>query len=68
MNYLTYIPIWEKLNRLQQNMLMDSAVIRRFRKGEILHNGADDCTGLILVVSGQLRAFTISDEGRSARS
>lgn len=64
MNYLTYIPIWEKLNRLQQNMLMDSAVIRRFRKGEILHNGADDCTGLILVVSGQLRAFTISDEGR----
>lgn len=44
MNYLTYIPIWEKLNRLQQNMLMHSAVIPRFRKGEILHNGADDCT------------------------
>lgn len=64
MNYLTYIPIWEKLDQSQQDMLMNSAVIRRFRKGEILHNGVDDCTGLILVVSGQLRAFTISNEGR----
>lgn len=44
MNYLTYIPIWEKLNQSQKDMLMNSAVIRRFRKGEILHNGADDCT------------------------
>lgn len=64
MNYLTYLPVWDKLNRSQQDTLINSAVNRKFKKGEILHNGSDNCTGLILVISGQLRAFTISDDGR----
>ena len=29
-----------------------------------MHNGSNHCTGLILVISGQIRAFTISDDGR----
>lgn len=64
MNYLTYLPVWNKLNQLQQDALINSAVNRHFKKGEILHNGSQNCTGLILVISGQLRAFTISDDGR----
>lgn len=64
MNYLTYLPVWEKLNKQQQNTLESKAVIRKFKKGEILHSGSNDCTGLILVISGQLRAFAVSDDGR----
>ena len=64
MNYLTYLPVWDKLDKTQQDELISSAVIRKFHKGEILHNGMSDCTGLILVVLGQLRAFTISNDGR----
>lgn len=64
MNYLTYLPIFDKLTKLQQDALKSSSIIRTFSKGEILHNGSQDCTGLFLVLSGQLRAFTISDEGR----
>lgn len=64
MNYLTYLPVWEKLQQSQQAALSRSAVNRKFKKGEILHNGSVGCTGLILVISGQLRAFTISDDGR----
>ena len=30
----------------------------------MLHSGSTDCTGLLLVCSGQLRAFILSDEGR----
>ena len=33
-------------------------------KGTIIHNGSMDCTGLLLVKSGQLRAYILSDEGR----
>ena len=33
-------------------------------RGTILHSGDADCTGLLLVRSGQLRAFIRSDEGR----
>lgn len=64
MNYLTYLPVWNKLDRSQQDILIKSAVNRKFKKGEFLHNGSADCTGLILVISGQLRAFTVSDDSR----
>ncbi len=64
MNYLTYIPAFNKLTKEQQDRLTNASQIRKFNKGEILHNGSNHCTGLILVLSGQLRAFTISDDGR----
>ncbi len=64
MNYLTYIPVFEKLDTEQQNILKNSSLLRKYQKGEVLHNGTSGCTGLILVLSGQLRAFTVSDEGK----
>lgn len=64
MNYLTYLSVFDKLTKSQQDALTSAAFIRKFRKSEILHNGSQDCTGLILVLSGQIRAFTISDDGR----
>lgn len=64
MNYLTYLSVWEKLEPSQKDALTNSVIIRKFHKGESLHNGSADCTGLFLVISGQLRAFTISDDGR----
>lgn len=64
MNYLTYLPVWDKLDKIQQNKLLSSAVVRSIHKGKMLHNGSADCTGLILVLSGQLRAFATSEDGR----
>ena len=42
----------------------DSAVSRAVKKGAVLHSGSMDCTGLLLVRQGQLRAYILSDEGR----
>ncbi len=64
MNYLTYLPVFDKLSKEQQDILTNASQIRKFRKGEFLHNGTNHCTGLILVLSGQVRAFTISNDGR----
>ncbi len=64
MNYLTYLSVWNKLSKSQQDTLINSAVNRKFKKDDFLHNGSGDCTGLILIISGQLRAFTISEDGR----
>ena len=30
----------------------------------MIHNGSNDCTGLLLVKSGQLRAYILSEDGR----
>ncbi len=59
-----YIPVWNKLNSSQQNLLTASASQRNAAKGTVLHNGSLDCTGLMLVISGQLRAYILSPEGR----
>ncbi len=64
MNYLAYLPVWEKLDQIQQEALTNAAFIRRFHKNELLHHGSADCTGLMLILSGQVRAFTISADGR----
>lgn len=64
MNYLTYLPVFDKLTKSQQDALTRSSFVRKFGKGELLHNGSQNCTGLLLVLSGQIRAFTISDDGR----
>ena len=64
MNYLTYLPVFDKLTKSQQDTLTSSSFVRKFGKGELLHNGSQNCTGLLLVLSGQIRAFTISDDGR----
>lgn len=57
-------PVWDKLTTEQKDKITGSAVLRTADKGTILHNGSADCTGLLLILSGQLRAYILSDEGR----
>lgn len=64
MDFENYFPVWNKLNRSQQDLILNSLITRKVKKGTIIHNGALDCTGLLLVKLGQLRAYILSDEGR----
>lgn len=64
MEFENYFPIWNKLNQEQQRRIRDSLMTRHVEKGTVIHNGSMDCTGLLLVKSGQLRAYILSDEGR----
>jgi len=64
MSFQNYFPIWNKLNIDQQNKMQGAVIPRTVPKGTLLHNGSMDCTGLLLVKSGQLRAYILSDEGR----
>ena len=64
MTFEDYFPIWDQLTPEQQNRILGSLMTRQVQKGTVLHNGSADCTGLLLVQSGQLRAYILSDEGR----
>ena len=59
-----FFPVWAQLSAQQQNKLGASAVARNVKKGSALHSGSSECTGLLLVREGQLRAYILSDEGR----
>ena len=64
MDFQSYFPMWNQLTREQQDQLSGSAFQRSVPKGTVLHNGSADCPGLFLLVTGQLRAYMLSPEGR----
>ena len=64
MELAEYFPVWDQLEPAQRERLSQAAVKRSAKKGTLLHNGSEDCLGLIVVISGQLRASICSDEGR----
>ncbi len=64
MEFQSCFPVWDRLSADQQSRILDNLVFREIKKGTVIHNGSADCTGLLLVKSGQLRAYILSDEGR----
>ena len=64
MEFQDCFPIWARLSEAQRGRILASLVYRQVKKGAVIHNGDADCTGLLLVKSGQLRAYILSEEGR----
>ena len=64
MSLSNYFPIWDKLTPEQQERILSVADLQQVKSGTLLHDGSPDCLGLLLVRSGQLRAYMLSSEGR----
>ena len=64
MDFSQYFPIWNKLTDDQRQRITQRVMRREVKKGTLLHDGSNECTGLLLVRTGQLRAYILSDEGR----
>ena len=63
-DFANYFPIWEKMTASQQERLVSVTEFQKVKKGTVLHDGSPDCLGMLLVKSGQLRAYLLSEEGR----
>ena len=64
MSIAQFFPVFEKLTPQQQQMVLDFTAMKKVTAGTVVHNGTMECTGFLLVRSGQLRAYTLSSEGR----
>ena len=64
MDFSHYFPIWDKLTKDQQERLRGVTEFQKVTGGTVLHDGSPDCLGMLLVRSGQLRAYLLNDEGR----
>ncbi len=56
-------PFWEQMSPADQEMFLRSSHSFTFEKGTNIHDG-NECTGVILVRSGSLRIYLLSDEGK----
>ena len=63
-NALHELPFWENLTAVEKETLQHSTSLQHYQKGTLIHNGDKECLGLLLVLSGEIRTFLLSDEGR----
>ena len=64
MDFSQYFPVWDKLTPAQQAHLRTVSHPMQAKAGTVVHNGSMECLGLLLIRSGQLRVYTLSEEGR----
>ncbi|MBQ7801464.1 MAG: Crp/Fnr family transcriptional regulator [Oscillospiraceae bacterium] len=64
MEFAEYLPIWDKLTPQQQQMIAEVVEFRKVKKGTHIHDSSAECLGLVMVRSGQLRAYILSEDGR----
>jgi CRP-like cAMP-binding protein len=57
-------PIFASLSEVEMHALCARVNNRNFRRGELLFNEGDRCSGLFLVASGKIRIFKLSPSGR----
>ena len=58
------LPFWKELTPAQQKLVRTNTVRHNYPAGEMLHNGSKDCSGVMVIVSGQLRVYIVSESGK----
>ena len=64
MEFKEYLPVWDKLTADQQERIAQVIEFRSVKKGDHIHDSSAECLGLVMVKSGQLRAYILSEDGR----
>lgn len=62
--YIRHFSFWERLSNAERELLNRYTRPMRYAKGEQVHHGALDCIGVFLIKKGQLRVYTLSEDGR----
>ena len=56
-------PFWDKMNDRDKETFLRSSQSVHFKKGTNIHDG-NECTGVILIKSGALRLYLLSEDGK----
>lgn len=63
-DYKGLFPNWDMLTAEQQQLLLDSCYEKKYNKGQQVHGGNERCLGMLVVKSGLLRAYIVSENGK----
>lgn len=58
------LSFWKELTDSQKDALKQMIVRKQFTTGEAMHSGSDNCSGLFLIRTGQVRAYIVSETGK----
>lgn len=64
-NFISEIlTIWDKLSPQEQNLILQNSKYKKYKEGENIHGLDGDCSGILLIKSGELRTYLLSEEGK----
>jgi CRP/FNR family transcriptional regulator len=62
--YIRHLNFWSHLSTEEKALINTHTKIVKYKRGETVHQGPLDCIGVMLVKKGQLRVYTMSEDGR----
>ena len=57
-------PFWTQLTDTEKELIKQAVYVEKYDKGMMMHRTDGSCKGLMTVLSGQLRTYILSEEGR----
>ena len=61
---LSQLPFWTSLSEDEKERVRQRAFVNQYGKGTIINNCNNECLGMLLVLSGEIRTYLFSEEGR----
>jgi CRP/FNR family transcriptional regulator len=58
------LSFWKQLTDAQKKTITEDARVFSYEAGSSLHFGGNDCIGVLVIVSGTLRTYMLSEEGK----
>ena len=58
------LPFWASLKEQEKEAVSSSAFVRSYEKGALIHGNDTACLGMLLVLSGGIRTYLLSEEGK----
>lgn len=64
-NFLSQrLTFWNQLSMSEKNLILNNAIPVSYKQGQTIHSSASNCLGLLLIKSGILRTYMLSEEGK----
>lgn len=61
---LNTLPFWEELTQSQKDLFTRHSTTKKFEKNTPIYNILKGCVGLMLIKSGSIRVYMVSEDGR----
>lgn len=58
------LTFWENLNIDEQELIIANSLKLKYSKGENIYNSLNSCTGIMIIKTGVLRTYIISEDGK----
>lgn len=58
------LPFWDKLSKRETELLLAGTRLVTYEQGDSVHSPSGECVGVLLVRSGELRTYILSESGK----